>query len=135
MRRYRAGHTVKAIAAALGLATQTVGVHLRNCGRSSAADGRGRWDTAAERFKAVWDKADSVAEVACKLNLTLHQARTRAGSVRRTGLPLKRMPPRRGHKAQRVERLYPRGWVVAAIVRRDWSSRSWVHFVVCRLMA
>jgi hypothetical protein len=94
LRRYRAGHSVKTIAAALGLTTQNVGVHLRNCGHSPAADQRIRREAAAKAFKAVWDRSDSVAEAARKFGLTVQQTRTRANSVRRAGVPLKTMPPR-----------------------------------------
>jgi hypothetical protein len=111
---------------------------LRTAGRDPAARQEAARAAEGERFRTVWVVAADLAAAARALGLTEKEARDRAAGLRRTGVPLKRMPRRYisqlpKPKAAAIARLHRRGVSVAEIVRRTGASRAYAFLVVGRL--
>jgi hypothetical protein len=137
---FDAGESAAAIARRLRVTKQAVSRLLRTAGRDPAARQETTRAAEGEHFRAAWDAAADLVAAARALGLTAKEARDRAARLRRTGVPLKRMPRRYlsqlpRPKAAAIARLHRRGVPVPEIVRRTGASRAYVFLVVGRLRA
>jgi hypothetical protein len=138
VRLFDEGHAPAAIARRFRVSKQAVSSLLRAAGRDPAARQEAARAAERERFRAAWGAAADLGAPARALGLTAKVARDRAACLRRTGVPLKRMPRRSlsqlpRPKAKAIARLHRRGVPVAEIVCRTGASRAYAVLVLGRL--